>query len=68
MDSGTEAVVVEQQAGGGDMPPMEAEDPFILWGHDRTSDRLRISAVPRNSKADHISQGQNAVFPPRHSF
>ena len=31
MDSGTEAVVVEQQAGGGDMPPMEAEDPFILW-------------------------------------
>jgi len=31
MDSGTEAVVVEQQAGGGDMPPMEAKDPFILW-------------------------------------
>ena len=31
MDSGTDAVVVEQQAGGGDMPPMEAEDPFILW-------------------------------------
>ena len=39
-----------------------------ICGHDRTSDRLRISAVPRNSKADHISQGQNAVFPPRHSF
>ncbi|MFR8121055.1 MAG: hypothetical protein ACLU77_04545 [Waltera sp.] len=74
MDSGTEAVVVEQQAGGGDMPPMEAEDPFYfmghsgICGHDRTSDRLRISAVPRNSKADHISQGQNAVFPPRHCF
>lgn len=29
MDSGTEAVVVEQQAGGGDMPPMEAEDPLF---------------------------------------
>ena len=70
MDSGTEAVVVEQQAGGGDMPPMEAEDPFYfmghsgICGHDRTSDRLRISAVPRNFKADHISQGQNAVFLP----
>ena len=39
-----------------------------ICGHDRTSDRLRIPAVPRNSKADHISQGQNAVFPPRHCF
>ena len=30
-DSTDPDVVMEQAVGGGDMPPMEAEDPFILW-------------------------------------
>ena len=30
-DSTDPDVVIEQSVGGGDMPPMEAEDPFILW-------------------------------------
>ena len=30
-DSTDPDVVIEQTVGGGDMPPMEAEDPFILW-------------------------------------
>ena len=30
-DDGASDVVIEQAVGGGDMPPMEAEDPFFLW-------------------------------------
>ena len=30
-DSTDPDVVIEQAVGGGDMPPMEAEDPFLLW-------------------------------------
>lgn len=30
-DSEAENVVTLQQTGGGGLPPMEAEDPFILW-------------------------------------
>lgn len=30
-DSASSDVVIEQSVGGGSMPPMETEDPFLLW-------------------------------------